>query len=389
MDKKISILMPTYNDEKYIVSAIESVINQTYSNWELIIVDDGSTDDTTSRIQSFLVDKRITYIRQENADQLNALLRAAEEITGDFVLPLHSDDMLGDASVFHTFVEAFRSEPGIDGLYADYLTMDGDGNPGKILPVPDELCKESILCGLILRRGSNEIGDTFVITAEAFSRFVRPNYLLDNTVYYIDYSNNDVARLRKIRPWYRYRVFEGNYANSDIGKFVVINGCARTVMKILRAGIKPSPNFLTILGSRSLRMFPRQWLKTKIVYPIDFIFIESYFRKWAHDINSSNFPPLAVKQLNRIADSAAARAQSRLECPLQINDEIWPQYYDGKDARLFYKDWMVGKRNPLYEAMLSDKYDHICVPNEKVRARVARAQHFLSLMFKITVEDKG
>ena len=136
MDSKFSILMPTYNDERHIGAAIESVLSQTYSNWELIIVDDGSTDGTADQIRPYLRDRRVVCLRQENADQLNALLAASLRMSGDYVLMLHSDDMMADSQVLRDFLEEFRAEPSAEGLYADFLTMDGDGNPGRTLAVP-------------------------------------------------------------------------------------------------------------------------------------------------------------------------------------------------------------------------------------------------------------
>ena len=74
---KIYILMPTYNDGKSIIETLNSVIMQTYNNWNLIIVDDGSKDDTRQIVESFIKEKelmgKIKYIYQENADQLNAI----------------------------------------------------------------------------------------------------------------------------------------------------------------------------------------------------------------------------------------------------------------------------------------------------------------------------
>lgn len=61
----ISVVMPTYNAEKYVAEAIESVLNQTFNNFEFIIVDDGSTDSTKSIIQSFK-DNRIKLIENEH-----------------------------------------------------------------------------------------------------------------------------------------------------------------------------------------------------------------------------------------------------------------------------------------------------------------------------------
>ena len=63
----ISILMPVYNGEKYIKKAIESIINQTFQNWELIIVNDGSIDNSAEICDEFTQrDKRIKVIHQEN-----------------------------------------------------------------------------------------------------------------------------------------------------------------------------------------------------------------------------------------------------------------------------------------------------------------------------------
>lgn len=65
-DPLISILMPVYNQEEYITSAIKSVLNQTYTNFELIIINDGSKDNTPKKIQSFS-DKRISVYKDRKS----------------------------------------------------------------------------------------------------------------------------------------------------------------------------------------------------------------------------------------------------------------------------------------------------------------------------------
>jgi teichuronic acid biosynthesis glycosyltransferase TuaG len=66
-DDLVSIIMPAYNAEKYIAASIESVLAQTFSDWELIVVDDGSTDSTATVVQEFATsDPRVRYIFQEN-----------------------------------------------------------------------------------------------------------------------------------------------------------------------------------------------------------------------------------------------------------------------------------------------------------------------------------
>ena len=64
---KVSIITPTYNSEKFIEKTIQSIINQTYSNWELLITDDNSNDQTVSIINNYVInDKRIKLYKLKN-----------------------------------------------------------------------------------------------------------------------------------------------------------------------------------------------------------------------------------------------------------------------------------------------------------------------------------
>ncbi|PTR01285.1 glycosyl transferase family 2 [Mucilaginibacter yixingensis] len=86
--------MPAYNAEKYIETSIKSVIGQTYSNWELIIVDDGSTDRTALIIKEIqLIDKRIQYYYQDNGKQGKARNLGLKKSNGDYIAFLDADDL--------------------------------------------------------------------------------------------------------------------------------------------------------------------------------------------------------------------------------------------------------------------------------------------------------
>ena len=86
-----SIIVPTYNRAHLIAKAIESVINQTLSSWELIIVDDGSTDNTKEIVNSYN-DSRIRYIYQQNAERSEARNNGIKNSTGTYICFLDSDD---------------------------------------------------------------------------------------------------------------------------------------------------------------------------------------------------------------------------------------------------------------------------------------------------------
>ena len=88
----VSIIMPAYNASAFIAEAIRSVLDQTYSNWELIIVDDGSTDETPLVVRSF-VDKRVKYIRKERQGQSAARNTAMQRASGVYLSFLDADDL--------------------------------------------------------------------------------------------------------------------------------------------------------------------------------------------------------------------------------------------------------------------------------------------------------
>lgn len=89
----VSVIMPAYNVQQYISESIESVLAQTYQNWELIVMDDGSTDGTAETVKKYLQDKRIKYFYQENAKQSEARNNAIAKSNGEFIAFLDSDDL--------------------------------------------------------------------------------------------------------------------------------------------------------------------------------------------------------------------------------------------------------------------------------------------------------
>lgn len=89
---KISVIIPAYNHEKYIGATISSVLEQSYSNFELIIINDGSTDNTEKEILKF-GDSRINYISQKNMGAHNTINKGIRLAKGDYVSILNSDDI--------------------------------------------------------------------------------------------------------------------------------------------------------------------------------------------------------------------------------------------------------------------------------------------------------
>ena len=90
----VSIITPCYNGARFLMQTIDSVRAQTYTNWELLIVDDGSQDDSVAIIKAYMQqDERITYILQENAGSAEARNMAIKLSSGDYLAFLDADDI--------------------------------------------------------------------------------------------------------------------------------------------------------------------------------------------------------------------------------------------------------------------------------------------------------
>lgn len=125
----VSIIIPCYGQAQYLEDAVTSVVAQTFEDWELIIVDDGSPDDTAivaNRLISTYRDRRIRLIRQENSGLARARNAAIELSKGRYVLPLDADDQI-EPRMLEKTVGLLESRPGVAIAYTD-LQQFGDGS---------------------------------------------------------------------------------------------------------------------------------------------------------------------------------------------------------------------------------------------------------------------
>ena len=100
----VSVIIPCYNQEKYLAEAIDSVLSQTYTQWEMVIVDDGSTDNSAAIAKQYAEkDCRIKYVFQENAGPSAARNRGVRESTGKYLFFLDGDDKV-DSIIIETGV---------------------------------------------------------------------------------------------------------------------------------------------------------------------------------------------------------------------------------------------------------------------------------------------
>lgn len=127
IDGLVSVIMPSWNTGKFIAESIESVINQTYTNWELIIVDDCSTDNTDEIVAGF-ADERIRYLKNEkNSGAALTRNRAIREARGEWIAFLDSDDLWMPEKLEHQI--QFMQEHHAVFSYHEYIKIDEQSQP--------------------------------------------------------------------------------------------------------------------------------------------------------------------------------------------------------------------------------------------------------------------
>ncbi|MDY4576588.1 MAG: glycosyltransferase family 2 protein [Anaerobutyricum hallii] len=124
---KVSIVIPVYKVEKYIDNCIASVIKQTYTNLEVLVVDDGSPDMCPKKCDCWAAkDSRIRVIHQNNMGVSAARNRAIEQLTGDYLLFVDSDDWIAEDMV-ETLVKKIEAIPKTDAIFCGYTEVNEDG----------------------------------------------------------------------------------------------------------------------------------------------------------------------------------------------------------------------------------------------------------------------
>ena len=125
---KVSIIIPAYNQARFLGQAIASALGQEQAEVEVIVVDDGSTDDTPAVVASFADNPNLKSIRQPNTGLPGARNRGLAEATGDYVCFLDSDDYYAPAKAARQ-ARMLDENPALGFVYCDIITVDPSGQP--------------------------------------------------------------------------------------------------------------------------------------------------------------------------------------------------------------------------------------------------------------------
>ncbi len=393
---KISVLTPSYNDEISITKTLNSLKNQTYTDWESIIIDDGSTDETKRIIEDYKkknnLEDKIKYIYQENQDQLNALLNGLQYVKGDYIFILHSDDLLPSDEFFEKCVSIMESNPQYDALVGDLLIIDENDVENNCWKANKYELDDATPAKLILTCGANIYGDIFFHRKETFVTKVKENYLYWNTPMWLDLNNNaQMLNIKNVEfPILKYRVHSGNYINNEIGKFNVLNGELRTLTKAMKfydienfAFQNFMYNFLRKPIIRKLKLYKNYNVKykkkeTENKYPIIKKAIENYY---GQDYKENLF-----------LDSILGFYENKVDREIVLYNLENIEIYKGKDIRIFTKKLFNKELNDLYINFMNEMkkgFSKIIVYNDEDVEKANDLVKFMCLYPYVEVEKRS
>ena len=175
LNRKLSVIIPVYNSEDYLKRCINSVTSQSYENWELILVDDGSSDSSWEIICDYeKKDKRIIGIKQNNQGPGIARNSGILKATGDYVVFIDSDDYID--SEYFSFIISHSKEN--DLLFIDVARVNGDGKTLKVEKMSDckKWSKDRILRSML----------TGKIPWGGVRKVLKRSLIIDNDIFYSD-----------------------------------------------------------------------------------------------------------------------------------------------------------------------------------------------------------
>jgi len=174
--KKVSIVVPAYNCESLIGETIKSILMQTYSNFELLIIDDGSTDNTQLIIKSFN-DDRIKYFYQENhGGPSKARNRGIKESLGDYIFIFDSDDLMRPQKI-ELSVNAMENNMEADILFTRFSLIDESNKTLR-----EDYLKEYLTLSNLVKTKSIDNKAYFIKASKLFPAVVKSNFIGTSSV---------------------------------------------------------------------------------------------------------------------------------------------------------------------------------------------------------------
>jgi glycosyltransferase involved in cell wall biosynthesis len=234
-----SVLIANYNNSKYLDQCVQSVYNQTYTDWEIIVVDDASTDEFEQVIIKYKDDNRIKVYRNEkNQGCSYTKNKLAEKATGDLLAYLDPDDYI-DAASLQIMTNAHLQKPNCSIIYSTQYICDKEMNILRINDLPKTLPPNTPY--LFLGDGSIHAFASFKKSCYDKTAGLEPvrkkDRAIDQELYYILEEEGDVFFINK--PLYYYRIHSGSISNwgneaaaTNENYNIIEESCLRRIKKL-------------------------------------------------------------------------------------------------------------------------------------------------------------
>lgn len=223
--KKVSVIIPVYNVEDYLTKCLESVINQTYSNLEIILVDDGSTDSSRKICDEFaLKDNRIQVIHKENGGLSSARNAALQISTGEYICFVDSDDFIAENLISESVAKL--EETNSDVCMFSHFTTDGKSENMQYLPLEKDVYEKEDIRKIIIplfigQKSANENPLLGFVWRQVFRRDVigeqkfksEREYYAEDVVFDLEFYLKANRMCVVDKPLYYYRYVETSLSN--------------------------------------------------------------------------------------------------------------------------------------------------------------------------------
>lgn len=389
---KFTIVMPTYNDADTIIFTLESIRKQEYKNWELIISNDGSTDNTREILKDYIeknaLEDKVKYIEDENGDQNNAILRTLEYITGDYVYILHSDDLLNNDNLLKDANNYLIKNREYDAIIADAIIVNKNYELIDIKKTKKYSKKEYIMPLMLLWLGRNLYIDMAFFKKEVFVTKVKESYIKWNFPFWFDPEKYELLNVKKVDfPFFKYMVYEGNYINNEIGSLNVINGELRTAINLMKKYRVPLYK-LQYLIFRTLNKFNIGYKPFYIVKETSdkekYNIVKFIMNKRYSDEDIEKY--LGLKNTLLFFKNYKKDGNKILNIP-KIDDNEFIYY--GKDIRRFNKDMLsnnISKTTLYILENMKDGFNKVVLENKEDEEKVKVILKFLYIDKFVDIE---
>ena len=202
MGKKISLILPVYNVDKYLVQAMESAVNQDYDNFEIICVDDGSTDNSGEILDTYSNKyENVIVIHKNNTGYGNSMNIGLDHASGEYISILEPDDYIS-LNTFSSMMKVIEKEGELDFVKANFAFVTGE----KELEVrPVKVVKDPQLYGKKL--SGSKIRELFKGYIAHWTSIYRKDFLVSNN---IRYNETPGASYQDIGIWFQTIMFAEN-----------------------------------------------------------------------------------------------------------------------------------------------------------------------------------